>query len=157
MQSITAASLSDTERLAELIAGKRDVLEQMRDVARRQLELIAQGDLGKIMQALAAKEALLRRLLSFEKLLDPFRQQDPEARIWTSIDARRRCQLAAQRCETLLAELMLLEKQSEHDLRRRRDDTAARLEHVDSAGEARRAYAQSPPPSAARLDLSSEA
>lgn len=157
MQTTSAAALFATEQLAQLMTGKREVLEQMRDLARRQLELIAQGDMSKMMHVLAAKETSLRQLLQFEKLLDPFRSQDPEARQWASPEARRRCQLVAQRCEALLAELMLLEKQGEADLRRRRDETAARLQHADTAGQARRAYAHPLPSSANQLDLSSEA
>src|SRR5690606_30539280 len=139
MQTIPAASLSDTQRLAELIGQKHDVLELMRDLARRQLELIAQNDMTKMMNVLAAKETALRRLLAIEKQLDPFRDHDPQARLWPDPESRRRCQAVAERCEALLAELMLIEKQSESNLRQRRDETAARLKGAESAGEARRA------------------
>ena len=73
------------------------------------------------------------------------------------MESRRRCQAVAERCEALLAELMLIEKQSESNLRQRRDETAARLKGAESAGEARRAYAAAPAPARSQFDISSEA
>jgi hypothetical protein len=145
-----------TDLLAELIDAKRDVLEQLRQLARRQSDLIAGGDLAALMTILAAKETLLRRLLNLEKQLDPFRPEDPESRRWRSPELRRRCRQSAERCEALLAELMLLEKQGETELQRRRDETAARLDGAHAAMEARRAYVAPPHVSPASLDLSSE-
>jgi hypothetical protein len=61
----------------------------------------------------------------------------------------------AERCESLLAEIVLLEKQGESELKQKRDDTAARLDVTHAAIEARRAYctAGNEP---THLDLSSE-
>ncbi len=129
-----------TDELAELIANKREVLEQLRQLARHQGDLIAAGELPKLMSVLAAKDALLRQLLDLEQQLNPFRQEDPEQRVWRDSEARRRCQLVAARCDSLLSELMLLEKQGEQDLCRRRDETAQQLQGMHAAGEARQAY-----------------
>lgn len=145
-----------TDGLAELIAAKRDILEQVRQLSRQQSADVASGELTRLLTILAAKESLLRRLFAVERKLDPYREEDPEARRWRSPEARRRCQQDAERCESLLSEIMLLEKQSESDLRSRRDETAQQLEGLQSAGEARRAYAFPMVPQPSHLDLSSE-
>jgi hypothetical protein len=152
----TMPDILPTDRLADLINAKRDLLEQLRQLARQQNEHIAAGEMSTLINVLAAKEMLLRNLFAVERQIDPFRQEDPEQRIWRNPEARRRCQVVAERCESLLAELMLLEKQSETDLQRRRDETAKRLDLAHSALEARRAYAPHTRPASAQLDLSSE-
>lgn len=118
----------ETDTLADLIAARRDVLEKLRQLSRQQLEQISANDLSKLMTVLAAKDALLRDLQRVETDLQPFRGQDPESRLWRTTEARRKCQQMAERCESLLAEIVLLEKQGETELKRKRDDTAARLE-----------------------------
>jgi len=149
------SSRIETDTLAELIAEKRDVLEKLRQLSRQQLDQVVANDLSKLMTVLAAKDALLKELQRVESGLHPFRSQDPESRLWRTTEARRRCQQTAERCESLLAEIVLLEKQSETELKRKRDDTAARLDGAHAALEARRAYstAANRP---AHLDLSSE-
>jgi len=145
----------ETDTLVELIAAKRDVLEKLRQLSRQQLDQIASNDLSKLMTVLAAKDTLLRELQRVESNLHPFRGQDPEGRRWRTAETRRRCQQMAERCESLLAEIVLFEKQGELELKQRRDDTAARLDVTHAAIEARRAYcAAANEPT--HLDLSSE-
>jgi flagellar biosynthesis/type III secretory pathway chaperone len=147
---------TDTELLAELIAEKHRVLEQLRELARMQPEIIGAGDMSRLMSVLAAKERMLSRLKVVEQRLNPFREQDPESRRWRSPAARSACRDVAERCEALLKEIMVIEKQSETELVARRDQTAARLHAAHDASSARSAYLHSAPRRASRLDVTSE-
>jgi hypothetical protein len=147
----------ETELLAELIGQKQQVLEQLRELARRQTDLVGEGDMTKLLSVLAAKQSRLNELQAVERRLDPFRHQEPDSRQWPSPDDRQRARQAAERCEALLSEIVLLEKHSQSDLIRRRDEAAARLQGTHSAAVARSAYVASPPLASGQLDLSSEA
>ncbi|MCA9644068.1 MAG: hypothetical protein KC492_25420, partial [Myxococcales bacterium] len=71
-----------TDRLAKLVCQKRQVLQQLRQVAVRQGELIGQEDVSTLLKLLATKQALLSGLQKLERALEPFRGQDPEDRPW---------------------------------------------------------------------------
>jgi len=145
-----------TDRLTELIDGKRAVLMQLRALARQQLDVVGQGDLSRLLSLLAAKQALLAELQRVERDLDPFRDEDPAARQWRSADERQRCRQAAEQCHLLLKEIVLLETQGESELVHRRDDVAARLQGVHQAAQARNAYTAAPAAVHGPFDMSSE-
>ncbi len=146
----------ETDLLAELVQQKHDVLVELRELSRRQAEIIAGGDISKLLSVLAAKQALLSRLQQLEPRLEPFRQQDPEARIWRSEADRGQCRQVAERCEAMLKEIILFEKRGEADLITRRDAAAVKLQGTHSASEARHAYTQLGGAGSVGLDLTSE-
>ena len=69
-----------TERLAALISQRRERLTQLRDVGRRQSELIAAGEISALLRLLSAKQQLIVALQEMERQLEPFHQQDPDCR-----------------------------------------------------------------------------
>lgn len=146
----------DTDLLAELIDKKHYVLEQLRQLSRRQTELIDKGEMTKLIRLLAVKQKLLADLQALEVELHPFRDQDPDSRQWRTPDGRTRCQHTVERCEALLGEILLIEKQSESELIHRRDTVAAQLQGAHAASHATQAYTQSAPVYSRRLDLTSE-
>ena len=72
----------ETDVLAELIGKKLAVLEQLRGLSRRQSDLIADGDIQRLLAVLSAKQTLLAELQKLQQRLEPFRKQDPDARVW---------------------------------------------------------------------------
>ena len=143
-----------TSRLAELIDQKYEVLAQLCDLARRQLDLITNGEIAPLLNLLSAKQNLLVLIQQIERELNPFRSQDPDARIWSAHKDRQRTSHVAGRCEALFSELLLLEKQSETDLAARRDETAKRLQSAADAGKARQAYLPTSSAGRSQLDVS---
>jgi hypothetical protein len=143
--------------LAELIHAKRACLVALRDLGRKQLELIGAGNMAGLLDLLAAKQPAIDRLQRIEQALEPFRGQDPDSRPWPSPEDRRRAADEAAACETLLAEILSQEKCAEADLVRRRDETALRLDEAHLAGQARGAYHQPAASAARQLDLLSNA
>ncbi|HEX7378391.1 MAG TPA: hypothetical protein VF278_14830, partial [Pirellulales bacterium] len=90
MTTATNTTLWDTDLLLQLAGRRLSALEQLHALGRRQIELIATGDMTLLMQVLAAKHNVLAELQQTEKRLDPFRGQQPEARRWRN-EALRAC------------------------------------------------------------------
>jgi len=148
--------ISETELLAELVGKKVELLTQLFDLGRLQIDFIAGDDLTQLLKVLSAKQRVLAALQNIERGLDPFRDQDPDARDWSSAAARQQCAELARQAERLLAEIVRQEKQSEMELKLRRDEAAARLNVTHAAAQARGAYAGQYGRVSGQLDLTSE-
>jgi len=147
---------AETERLAELLQSKLDVVQELYKLSKRQSDVIGEGNLTHLMRVLAAKQHLLTSLQETEQQLTPYRDQDPDTRIWKSEQARESARQLAQECERVLRETMLIERQCESEMIARRDQAAEKLQGAHNATEARRAYGQSNDTKRARFDMSSE-
>lgn len=134
----------ETEILTELIVAKCDVLQQLNILLHRQIEHIASGDMDALLHVLAAKDRLLVNLVSNQDSLRPFFSQIPEERVWRTKTGRRDCQKVTDKCNSLLGEIVELEKQANRDLIYRRDAAAEQLEGLHVASRAVRAYQQLP-------------
>lgn len=148
--------LASTERLAELVRAKHACLTQLHGLGKRQLIVIAEGDISLLLNLLSAKQSLLADLQKIERGLDPFRRQDPDSRRWASAADRQRSSQILQQCETLLQDILAQEKQSEQQLCQRRDEAAARLQGSHLAHQARGAYHRDPGIRVGQLDLTTE-
>ncbi len=144
-----------TDVLADLIRAKRTCLMRLRDMGRRQLELIEAGEMTGLLDLLSARQKSIGQLQRIERALDPFRSEDPQQRRWRSPQDRAACAEQIQQCDALLGEIVSQEKCAEAALIRRRDQTAARLQEVHQAARARGAYA-APPSPVSQVDLCSE-
>lgn len=144
----------ESERLAQLVDCKLQILQLLRRLAAQQLEVIASGDMTNLLKLLSGKQTVMDRLAKVEQQLDPFRGQDPDARDWPSTAAREVCQKNVETCNELLTEIMRLEKQGEGEMVGRRDDASTRLAGMHGASEARHAYVAAA--AATGLDLSTE-
>ena len=146
----------ETDKLAVLIRQKRDHLLSLRDMGRRQMEFVADGEMARLLDVLAAKQRVLNDLQRVERALDPFRDQDPEGRIWRNAETRVECAAMLDVCRQLLQETVERERQSEAALIVRRDEAAVKLQGAHAAGRARGAYTNHSRTSISQLDLSSE-
>lgn len=144
-----------TDLLAELIAHKHRVLSALRDLGRRQAELIACSQLDLLLKLLSSKQRLLDELLSIDGRLAQFRNEDPETRRWRSRTDRTRCSELAVACERLLCQIVQQEQSSEQAMIKRRDDTAARIDDSHAAARVHGAYFSANQIAAASLDISS--
>lgn len=146
-------SALETDLLSDLIQKKRSCLVQLRDMGGKQLELVRDGDITHLLELLAAKQRVLAQLQQVQRQLDRFRNDDPEKRRWRTPQKRQECAGDQAECERLLAQIVIQEKQSEQELIRRRDEAAAQLAGVHSAGQARDAYLAETGVGAGELDL----
>ncbi len=145
----------ETEVLANLIDKKYEVLSLLRQLARAQQGIVHDGDMTRLMKLLATKQNLLNQLQHLEHQLDAFRHQDPDSRQWRSPQLRQTTRDMVTRCESLLNEIMLVEKQCESELIVRRDAAATRLQGIHTVTQATAAYLSNAP-THSQLDLSSD-
>src|SRR4051794_16812336 len=136
-----SSNSANTEQLAALVAAKMQVLKVLVQLARRQIEMIDAGEMTSLIKLLAAKQTVMGHLQSIEQSLTPFRDDDPETRPWPSPAARVACQSQAECANKLLSETLALEQQAETAMLRRRDAAALALTAVQTAADARAAYA----------------
>jgi len=130
-----------TDRLAELVDKKHEVLGQLRTLSQYQLRLAGHDEyLSDLMRVLAAKQSLIERLSNIDQQLNPFRSEDPDARVWRSPEDRQRCSKMAGECEQLLSELKKLEQASTQTISKRRDDVAKQLKETNTAVDSNAAY-----------------
>jgi FlgN protein len=129
-----------TQRLIELIAGKHHVLLRLRELGRRQGELVASGDTTSLLKLLAVKQQVIASLQDLERELAPYYEESPERRSWRSPDERVRCAEQASECNQLLREIVGMEKSSAEKMATRRNEVAEQLQHVHAATQVRNAY-----------------
>lgn len=129
-----------TEQLAKLIRKKHQLLVQLRDIGRRQANLVGAGEIGELLQLLAGKQRLIAGLQSLERELKPYYAQDPDSRDWPSTAARAECAQLANECNAILEETVALEKLGAEQMDARRNDVARQLQHVHTAAHVRGAY-----------------
>ena len=129
-----------TEQLAELIRKKHQVLMQLRDIGRRQADLVSSGEIGALLKLLAGKQQLIAALQTLEGELKPFYGQNPDTRVWRSPAERAQIAQMAAECNTLLEEIVSLEKRGAEQMDARKNEVAEQLQQVHAAAHVRNAY-----------------
>ncbi len=143
-----------TDRLAELMLAKVETLEQLCELARQQASITQTGDATILLSFLARKQPLMDRLQDLQDCLAEYQLDDPEARVWRSDSHRSACRAASDRCQNLLSEIVLLEKQSLDEMSERRDAMAAQLQDSRDASHAASVYHSADALAESSLDLS---
>jgi hypothetical protein len=140
----------------QLVRARHSCLAQLRDLGRRQLQLIDEGNVTGLLDVLSVKQKPLSDIQRLEKALDPYRSQDPEQRQWRTPEDRAACAQLVQQCEAMLKEIIIQEKRCEELMVQKRDATAVRLQQLRSAGRAQGAYTTPAYTGVSQIDLSSE-
>lgn len=131
---------SSTEKLADLISKRLRCLQQLRDLGRKQAEMIAASDMGSLLRVISVKNQLIAALQAIEQQLAPYHNEDPDERVWSSPAARATATAEAETCRQLLDEVMQLERQNEETMIQRRDQLATQLHTAQAANAVRGAY-----------------
>jgi hypothetical protein len=132
--------MHSTEKLADLVARKQHILLQLRDIGRRQLEIIGCRDTTALIKLLAAKQSLISSLQSIERDLTPYAAENPDNRSWPSPAERDRCAAQAADCNAMLREILALEQQGINQMTDHRNQIADQLEQAHAAADVRAAY-----------------
>ncbi len=129
-----------TERLSELIRKKHQVLVQLRDIGRRQMDLVNGGDIAALLALLGAKQQLIAGLQILEQELTPYYAEDPDRRTWPTPQHRAECANQAAECNALLEEIVSLEKLGAEKMTARRNEVAEQLQQAHASTQVRSAY-----------------
>lgn len=144
-----------TDNLYALMTAKVEVLEQLCELAKQQATITQSGDATILLSFLSRKQPLMDRLGEIQADLTCFAHDDPEQRLWRTPELRLTCRAAAERCQQVLAEIVLLEKQSLDEMSMRREALAAQLQDGHDGTLAAQAYHSSDALSEGCLDLTS--
>jgi hypothetical protein len=129
-----------TERLSDLIAKKHEVLLQLRDVGRRQMDFVNGGDVAALLALLGTKQQLIAGLQTLEQELNEYYAEDPDRRVWPSSQKRAECARQAAACNTLLEEIVAMEKMGAEKMTVRRNEVAEQLQQAHAATQVCSAY-----------------
>ncbi len=143
-----------TDRLAELVLAKVQTLQQLCELAKQQASITQTSDATILLSFLARKQPLMDCLQDLQEELAEYQDDDPEQRVWRSPEDRKACQVASDRCQQLLSEIVLLEKQSLDEMSQRRDALAAQLQDASDANHAAHVYHSADALVESSLDLS---
>lgn len=144
-----------TDTLHALMAAKLEVLEQLCALAKQQATVTQSGDATILLSFLSRKQPLMDRLGELQGQLAIYVDDDPTARVWRSPELRQQCRVASEQSQQLLAEIVLLEKQSLDQMSERRDALAAQLQDGRDGKLAAQAYHSSTSLAEGSLDLTS--
>jgi flagellar biosynthesis/type III secretory pathway chaperone len=136
------SELTATQRLYDLIHEQRTILLELKHFAETQFQIVQENELGKLVSLLATKQQAIQRLQDVDRRLHPFRDQDPESRIWASVEQRDECRRLAKECPRLLADVMKLEQASEEILTRQREQVTQQVDQSVARSHAATAYLQ---------------
>ena len=135
--NLTATS---TDQLAELIRKKHQILMRLRDVGRQQADLVGGGEIGALLKLLAGKQQLIVGLQDLERLLKPYYAENPQSRAWRTPPERAECARLVTECNTLLEEVVQLEKRGAEQMDARKNEVAEQLHQAHAAAHVRSAY-----------------
>lgn len=132
--------MQPTDKLFDLIRNKHHVLVQLRDMGRRQAELVNSGEITALLKLLATKQQMIIGLQALEQELKPYYKEEPDARVWHSPTERVQCAQLAQECNALLEEVVSLEKRGAEQMDARKNEVAEQLQQAHAAAHIRNAY-----------------
>jgi hypothetical protein len=132
--------MQSTARLFELIGRKHQVLTQLRDIGRRQMELVDGGDIAALLALLGAKQQLITGMQTLEQELALYYAEDPDRRVWPSPQHRAACARLATECNVLLEEIVSMEKVGAERMTERRNEVAEQLQQAHAGTQVRSAY-----------------
>ena len=142
-------------RLLHLATARRDRLLRVHRIGLGQLDLIEQGDMGRLLGLLAEKSRELDSLKEIDAQLKPYRHGEQISLDWPSQEQQSECRQVLQQSEELIKAIVTQEQQSETRLQSKKNDIASQLKTVQGANVASAAYHQHAPTGASQLDLSS--
>jgi hypothetical protein len=132
--------VQSTEQLSELIRKKHQILVRLRDVGRQQADLVGVGEIGSLLKLLAGKQHLIAALQELERLLKPYYAENPDTRVWRTPAERAECARLVTECNTLLEEVVQLEKRGAEQMDARKNEVAQQLNQAHAASHVRNAY-----------------
>ena len=137
------SDMTATQLLYDLILEQRKILLELKHFAETQLQIVQENELGKLVSLLATKQQAIQRLQDVDRRLNPFRDQDPDSRQWSSTEQRDECRRMAKECPRLLADVMKLEQASEEILTQQREQVTQQVDQSVARSQAAASYLQS--------------
>ncbi len=104
------------------------------------MELVDEGDVNALLTLLGAKQQLITGLQMLEQELTPYYAENPDQRDWHTPEHRTECARKANECNTILEEIVAMEKLGAEKMAIRRNEVAMQLQQAHTATHVRGAY-----------------
>ena len=91
---------------SELIQSQEELLQRLLLVSQRQVEIVDRGDPTILVMFLEQRERLWDEFELLEQQIHPHKGIPPEKRVWESAEERQRTELALNRSNKLLQDIM---------------------------------------------------
>jgi len=134
---------SGTKKLQELGDLKLHLLRAARELSIQQVEVMQSDDVATLLTVLSRKSEILDTLKTLQKELDPYRNQEPEDRIWDSPDEQASCRKTFEQIDRLLEELSQMDNLALDQMTQQRDAMASQIAQFATAEAVQNAYASS--------------
>jgi len=134
---------SGTKKLQELGNLKLHLLRSARELSIQQIEVMQSDDVATLLTVLSRKSEILDTLKTLQKELDPYRNQEPEDRIWDSAEEQASCRKIFEEIDRLLEELSQMDNQALDQMTHQRDAMASQIAQFATAEAVQNAYASS--------------
>ncbi len=129
-----------TARLLDLAEQKLHLLTQLRELSLAQSQLAEGRSSEELLSLLSRKSQAIEALQKIQEALKPFQSQDPDSRLWESESERDRCRTLFAQSEKWLAEILVIDNQTLHEMTLQRDLIGQQLSQFTSAEAIHDAY-----------------
>lgn len=143
LSSIDVRSSEYTNRLRSLLESKLDLVNQLHELSMAQQSLSSTEEVDAMMGMIARRDGLMDHLLQVQQQLLPYRTDDPNGRLWQSIEAREHCQRLLVRIEQLVQSVIKIDEQTLQRMCDYRDSLALELRQGADLSMLQNAYAPS--------------
>ncbi len=152
-EGLDAIGTEYTDVLFDCMQKRVELARNLRQMHQAQTAAALESETDTLMGILARKQGLLDELAEIQMTLQPYVEDDPDTRCWSSQERREACRNNADESQRLLAELMRVEQMTLDEVTARREAIGALLRDGMDAISTRDAYAQSGQ-SGSRLNIS---
>ncbi len=135
-----ATKQTSTERLVTLFETKLHLLQEMQALSLEQSSLVEKHEMTSLMTLLSRKQQLMESLQRVQLEMAPYRDEDPESRVWESPDRRQACRALVAECDKLTQWLIVQENQSIAQMDAQRDGMQSQIQQNAAASQVQRAY-----------------
>lgn len=150
---MTSEAFEYTQQLWLLYSQQLVVLERLFELCELQSRTDLNGDDRVLTGYLARKQPLMDEIACIQQQLMVYADDDPESRVWYSASEREQCRQMADRCQSLLRQILVLEQQAIDCLSQRRDAIACQLQEGRDRLMVRSLYQSDSDPREGALDL----
>jgi len=131
-----------TIHLASLLSKRLLYIKQLATLARRQYEVIQENDITKLLEVLARKEYMLYEIGLIETELSPYKNEDPDARVWNSEEDRLHAAGVIEQTKQIMAYIREMEQVCHEEAVRQKEQLEQQAKRMDSGATIVGAYAK---------------
>ncbi len=136
--------------LATLLERQLSLYESVRDLSRRQKEVIGEGNSALLLRLLAEKQDIITMIDELSRRAKPLREWWEERRDSLPVECRNRLEPIGEKLRGILGEIVQLEDEGQSALASAKDETGGKVAKMQMGKAMHKAYGggKRPPPNA---------